>query len=98
MAVKVAVIYYSATGTTYGLARAIEEGARGAGAEVRFRKVRELAPEEAVKSNQGWAAHSLETQDVAEASNDDLTWADAIILGTPTRYGLPTAQLKQFID
>jgi NAD(P)H dehydrogenase (quinone) len=98
MAVKVAIIYYSATGTTYALARAIEEGAKEAGAEVRFRKVHELAPEEAIKSNEGWAAHSLETQDVEEASNDDLKWADAIILGTPTRYGLPTAQLKQFID
>jgi NAD(P)H dehydrogenase (quinone) len=98
MAVKVSVIYYSATGTTYKLARAIEEGARGAGAEVRFRKVHELAPEQAVKSNEGWAAHSLETQDVEEATNDDLTWADAIIFGTPTRYGLPTAQLKQFLD
>ncbi|HKS29038.1 MAG TPA: NAD(P)H:quinone oxidoreductase [Pyrinomonadaceae bacterium] len=98
MAVKVAIIYYSATGTTYGLARAIEEGAKEAGAEVRFRKVHELAPEAAIKSNEGWAAHSLETQDVEEASNADLEWADAIIFGTPTRYGLPTAQLKQFLD
>jgi NAD(P)H dehydrogenase (quinone) len=98
MAVKVSVIYYSATGTTYTLARALVEGARAAGAEVRFRKVHELAPEAAVASNEGWAAHSLETQDVEEATNDDLTWADAIIFGTPTRYGLPTAQLKQFID
>jgi NAD(P)H dehydrogenase (quinone) len=98
MAVKVSVIYYSATGTTYKLARAIEEGASGAGAEVRFRKVHELAPEAAIASNEGWATHSLETQDVEEATNDDLTWADAIIFGTPTRYGLPTAQLKQFID
>src|SRR5215208_158009 len=98
MAVKLAVIYYSATGTTYQLARAIEEGAKEAGAEVRFRKVHELAPEEAIKSNEGWAAHSLETQNVEEASNADLEWADAIIFGTPTRYGLPTAQLKQFLD
>lgn len=98
MAVKVAVIYYSATGTTYALARAIEEGAREAGAEIRFRKVRELAPEEAIKSNEGWSAHSKETQDVEVATNDDLEWADAIIFGTPTRYGLPTAQLKQFLD
>lgn len=95
---KVAVIYYSATGTTYALARAIEEGASAAGADVRFRKVRELAPEEAIKANQGWAAHRLETQAVEEATNEDLQWADAIILGTPTRYGLPSAQLKQFID
>jgi NAD(P)H dehydrogenase (quinone) len=98
MAVKVAIIYYSATGTTYALARAIEEGAKEAGAEVRFRKVRELAPDEAIKSNEGWAAHHLETKSVEEASNDDLEWADAIIFGTPTRYGLPTAQLKQFLD
>lgn len=98
MSVKVAVIYYSATGTTYRLARAVEEGARGAGAEVRLRKVRELAPEEAIQSNQGWAENVRETQDVAEATNDDMTWADAIIFGTPTRYGLPTAQLKQFLD
>ncbi|HEX8747095.1 MAG TPA: NAD(P)H:quinone oxidoreductase [Pyrinomonadaceae bacterium] len=98
MAVKVAVIYYSATGTTYRLARAIEEGAREAGAEVRLRKVHELAPEEAIKSNEGWSAHSKETQTVEEASNADLEWADAIIFGTPTRYGLPTAQLKQFLD
>jgi NAD(P)H dehydrogenase (quinone) len=95
---KIAIIYYSATGTTYKLARAIEEGAQAAGADVRFRKVKELAPEEAIKSNEGWAAHRLETQNVEEANNNDLEWADAIIMGTPTRYGLPAAQLKQFID
>jgi NAD(P)H dehydrogenase (quinone) len=65
MAVKVAIIYYSATGTTYRLARAVEDGASEGGADVRLRKVRELAPEEAIAS---------------------------------TRYGLPTAQLKQFLD
>jgi NAD(P)H dehydrogenase (quinone) len=98
MATKVAIIYYSATGTTYHLARAVEQGASEAGAEVRFRKVRELAPDEAIASNQGWAAHRLESQHVKEATNEDLAWADAIIFGTPTRYGLPTAQLKQFLD
>ena len=98
MAIKVAIIYYSATGTTYQLARAVEEGASEAGADVRFRKVRELAPEEAIASNQGWAAHRLESQHVPKATLDDLAWADAIIFGTPTRYGLPTAQLKQFLD
>ena len=98
MATKVAIIYYSATGTTYQLARAVEQGASEAGADVRFRKVRELAPDEAIASNQGWAAHRLESQHVPEATLDDLAWADAIIFGTPTRYGLPTAQLKQFLD
>ena len=98
MAVKVVVIYYSATGTTYALARAIEAGARETGAEVRLCKVRELAPEQAIASNQGWAAHRLETQDVPEATLADLEWADAIVMGAPTRYGLPAAQLKQFLD
>lgn len=98
MAVNCAVIYYSATGTTYELARAIEEGAKSAGAEVRLMKVKELAPDEAIATNQGWAAHRLETQHVPEATLADLEWADAVILGTPTRYGLPSAQLKQFID
>ncbi len=98
MAVKVAVIYYNATGNVYKLAQAVAEGAEEAGAEVRFRKVHELAPEEAIKSNQGWSDHALMTEDVPEAQLDDLDWADAYIFGTPTRFGNVSAQLKQFID
>ncbi|MEV2238071.1 NAD(P)H:quinone oxidoreductase [Micromonospora sp. NPDC049891] len=96
--VKVAVIYYSATGITYQMAQAACEAAGEAGAEVRLRKVRELAPDEAIRSNSGWEAHRLETQDVEEAQLDDLSWADVVIFGSPTRYGLVAAQLKQFID
>ena len=98
MSVKVAVIYYSATGNVYGLARAVEEGAKEAGAEVRLRKVGELAPEEAIKSNPAWHEHVHKTQDVPRASLDDLEWADAYVFGTPTRYGNVSSQLKQFID
>ena len=98
MSINCAIIYYSATGTTYELAKAIEDGARSAGAEVRLRKVKELAPEEAIRTNEGWVAHRKATQRIPEASLEDLEWADAVIFGTPTRYGLPTAQLKQFID
>jgi NAD(P)H dehydrogenase (quinone) len=96
--VKVAVIYYSATGSVYTLAQAAAEAAEKAGAEVRLRKVHELAPKEAIASNEGWSKHSLETENVAEASLEDLEWADVVLLGSPTRYGLPTAQLKQFLD
>ncbi|MFI7550157.1 NAD(P)H:quinone oxidoreductase [Micromonospora sediminimaris] len=96
--VKVAVIYYSATGITYQMAQAACEAAGEAGAEVRLRKVRELAPDEAIRSNSGWQAHRMETQDVEEAQPDDLSWADVVIFGSPTRYGLVAAQLKQFID
>ncbi|MER7335684.1 MULTISPECIES: NAD(P)H:quinone oxidoreductase [unclassified Micromonospora] len=95
---KVAVIYYSATGITYQMAQAACEAAGEAGAEVRLRKVRELAPDEAIRSNSGWHAHRMETQAVPEAQLDDLSWADVVILGTPTRYGVMAAQLKQFLD
>jgi NAD(P)H dehydrogenase (quinone) len=98
VAAKVAVVYYSATGNVYRLAQAVEEGAKEAGAEVRFRKVRELAPEEAISSNQGWSDHVLMTEDVPEADLDDLDWADAYVFGTPTRFGNVSAQLKQFLD
>ena len=98
MTPKVAVIYYSATGTTYKLAQAVQAGAKDAGAETNLLKVHEIAPEEAIQSNQGWVDHRSETQNVPEAQLSDLEWADAIILGTPTRFGLPTAQIKQFID
>jgi NAD(P)H dehydrogenase (quinone) len=95
---KLAIIYYSATGNVHALAEAVREGAEKAGAEVRLRRVAELAPARAIQSNEAWAAHVEATGDVVEASKDDLTWADAVIFGTPTRYGLPAAQLKQFID
>ncbi|WP_199440450.1 NAD(P)H:quinone oxidoreductase [Umezawaea beigongshangensis] len=96
--VRVAVVYYSATGGTHKLARAAVAAAEGEGAEVRLRKVRELAPEEAIGSNAGWASHVEETRDVQEATLDDLVWADVLLFGAPTRYGLPAAQLKQFFD
>jgi len=95
---KVIILYYSATGGTYTLAKAVAEGAESAGAEVRLRKVKELAPEEAIATNEGWAAHARETADLPEVTLDDLEWADAIIVGSPTRYGLPAAQVKQFLD
>ncbi|GAC1305173.1 MAG: NAD(P)H:quinone oxidoreductase [Vulcanimicrobiaceae bacterium] len=95
---NVAIIYYSSTGNTYRLARALESGAAATGATVRVRKARELAPDDAIASNPGWVKHRAETQDVPEATLADLEWADALALGTPTRYGTISAQLKQFLD
>lgn len=98
MPVKTAIIYYSATGGTHKLAEAIAEGAREAGSEVRVLKVKELAPEQAIASNEGWGNHVRETAHIPEATLADLEWADAIILGSPTRYGGAASQLRQFID
>lgn len=98
MKVNLSIIYYSATGITHSLAEAIMEGAREAGAEVRLRPVAELAPASAIAQNARWQAHRNATADLAAASHDDLIWADAIILGTPARFGAMAAQLKQFLD
>ncbi|OQR64861.1 NAD(P)H:quinone oxidoreductase, type IV [Streptomyces maremycinicus] len=96
--VNVSVIYYSSTGTVHALAKAAAEGAEKAGATVRLRKVRELAPPQAVQANPAWAQHLQDTADVAEATLDDLSWADAVLFGTPTRFGNVASQLKAFID
>ncbi|MFI8963848.1 NAD(P)H:quinone oxidoreductase [Streptomyces sp. NPDC053493] len=96
--VKVAVVYYSSTGTVHALARAAVEGAEKAGADVRLRKVAETAPPEAVGARPEWARHLEETADVAEAGHEDLEWADAVLFGTPTRFGNPAVQLRAFID
>jgi NAD(P)H dehydrogenase (quinone) len=96
--VKLAVIYYSATGTNYKLASQAVEAARAAGAEVRLRQVPELAPPEAVNRNPSWKAHRESTGHVVVASLADLEWADAYLFSVPTRYGNVAAQMKQFLD
>jgi len=95
---RVAVIFYSSTGNVHRLATALAEGAEETGAEVRLRGVAELAPPEAIAANPRWAAHHEATRDEPLASLDDLEWADGFAFGSPTRFGLPAAQLKQFLD
>ena len=96
--VKFAVIYYSMTGINYQLAKWAAEAAEEAGAEVRLLKVHELAPEAAINNNEFWKANVEATKDIAEASSEDLDWADAIVFSVPTRFGNIAAQMKQFID
>ncbi|WP_345541795.1 NAD(P)H:quinone oxidoreductase [Phytohabitans rumicis] len=95
---NVAIIYYSATGNLHALARAAADGAEKAGAHVRLRKVAELAPSEAIQAVPAWAQHVQDSADVVTASTDDIAWADAVLFGTPTRFGNPSGQLKAFID
>ncbi|GAA2159808.1 NAD(P)H:quinone oxidoreductase [Actinomadura napierensis] len=98
MTANVAVIYYSATGTVHALAQAVAEGAASTGAQVRLRRVAELAPETAIDQNPQWREHADATAGIAQATVEDLAWADAFAFGTPTRFGAAAAQLKQFID
>jgi NAD(P)H dehydrogenase (quinone) len=96
--VKLAVIYYSMGGTNYQLAQWAAEGGKEAGAEVKILKVRELAPQSIIEKNPIWKAHVEATSNISEATPEDLEWADAIILSSPTRFGVMASQMKQFLD
>jgi NAD(P)H dehydrogenase (quinone) len=96
---NIAVVYYSATGHVYEMADALVRGAKDAGADVRLRRVAELAPEEVIRRQDAWREHYEATASlVPEVTLDDLKWADGFAFGSPTRFGLPAAQLKEFID
>ena len=95
---KLAIIYYSSYGTAHAMATRLAETAEKAGAEVRVRRVRETAPDEVVKSVDAWAAHAASVADQPVAEPDDMAWADAVIMGSGTRYGHITSQLQAFID
>ena len=98
MPTKIAIVYYSSTGNVHELAKAVAAGAESEGAEARLRKVAELAPDAAIAGNPAWQAHHDATKDAPAATPEDLVWADGYAFGTPTRFGTPAAQLKQFID
>ena len=98
MSVKLAVIYYSATGANYKMAGIAADAASEVGAEVKVLKIPELAPKEAIQSNPAWQKHTEATKEVQEAKPDDLDWADAIIFSIPTRFGNVASQAKQFFD
>ncbi len=85
---KVAIVYYSAMGHAYQVAKAFEAGAKAEGAEVRLRKVKELATPDVIATNPAWKAHLEATKDVPEVTLADLEWANGFIFGSPTRYGV----------
>lgn len=95
---NVAIIYYSSTGNLHTMARRLEATARDAGADVRRRHVREIAPAEAIEGNPAWQEHRAAVGDEPTARPEDVAWADVVLLGSPTRYGNVTSQFQQFID
>jgi NAD(P)H dehydrogenase (quinone) len=95
---KVAVIYYSATGNVHALAEGVADGAAEAGAEVRLRRVAELAPAETIDANPAWRAHVEAAAHLDVATIDDVRWADGLAFGTPARFGNVSAPLKQFLE
>ena len=95
---KVHIIFYSMYGHIYRMAEAVAEGARQvAGAEVELLQVPELVPE-AVLEKSGASAARQNFSHVPIARVEQLSEADAIIFGTPTRFGNMCAQMRNFLD
>ncbi|WP_439534978.1 NAD(P)H:quinone oxidoreductase [Polymorphobacter sp.] len=91
---RVLILYYSSYGHTEVMANAMAEGVNGVnGAEAVVKRVAELVPDEVAKSS------GLKTEQAAPiATPGELADYDAIIIGTPTRFGNMAAQMRNFLD
>ena len=90
---KVLVLYYSTYGHIETMAQAVAEGARSAGATVDIKRVPELVPAEIAQKS-----HFKLDQAAPVAKVEELADYDAIIIGTPTRFGNMASQMKNFLD
>ena len=95
--VKLAVIYYSVTGTVRAMAQRAAEAGQAAGAEVRLRQVARQTTSGERATSEAQDAHAAEATEQS-ATADDILWADAVLFGSPTRFGNIAGQLKTFID
>ncbi|MFA6091504.1 MAG: NAD(P)H:quinone oxidoreductase [Elusimicrobiota bacterium] len=95
---KILVAYYSMYGHVYKLAQAAAEGASGVkGAQVSLKRIPETLPKEALEK-MGALDAQKEQEKVPVCAVDDLAAADAVIFGTPTRFGNMCGQMRQFLD
>lgn len=90
---SVLVLYYSSYGHVESMAYAVRDGARAAGGKVDVKRVPELVPRHVAES----AGYRL-AQAAPIAQVEDLAGYDAILFGTPTRFGTMAAQMKNFLD
>jgi NAD(P)H dehydrogenase (quinone) len=95
---KVLVVFYSSYGHIFKMAEAVAEGARSvAGADVEIRRVPETLPQE-VLEKMGAVEAQKTFSHIPVCTVDELAEADAIIFGTPTRFGNMCGQMRQFLD
>ena len=95
---NVLIVYYSMYGHIRRMAEAVKEGADGVnGATVRICRVQETLPEEVLIKMGALEAQKVQAN-VPVCEVEDLVWADAIIFGTPTRFGNMCGQMRQFLD
>ncbi len=95
---KVLILYYSTYGHVHKMAEAMAEGvAEVGGAEAVLRRVPETLPQEVLEKM--GAVEAQKTMDhIPVATVDELAAADAVIFGTPTRFGNMCGQMRQFLD
>lgn len=94
---KLLILYYSQTGHNFQMANWAYDEVKDM-AEVRIRKVEELLDTAGAKDNPGWKKYLEDSKDIELASSDDLVWADAILVSSPTRFGNVASQMKFFLD
>jgi NAD(P)H dehydrogenase (quinone) len=98
---KVLIVFYSRTGNTAKLADAIAEGAAEVElTEVDVRRIDDLAPPSVIEANPQWKASRAALSSRYKTLESPMIFADydAIILGSPTRYGVMAAELKNVVD
>lgn len=96
---NVLIAFYSRSGVTEALAKAVAQGAEQEGATVRLRRAREVVGPEVMAMAPGWQEGADRLNALYEAPTEaDAEWADAIVFGTPTRFGNSAAELKSYID
>jgi NAD(P)H dehydrogenase (quinone) len=95
---KVLIVYYSTYGHVHKMAEAVAEGVKEiAGVEAILRRVPETLPEEVLEKMGAVEAQQSMTN-VPICSVEELASADAVIFGTPTRFGNMCGQMRQFLD
>jgi len=95
---KALIVFYSTYGHVYKMAQAVAEGVKEvAGAQVDLRRVPETLPED-VLQKMGAVEAQKAFADIPVCKVDELASADAIIFGTPTRFGNMCGQMRQFLD
>ncbi|WP_305044554.1 NAD(P)H:quinone oxidoreductase [Geoalkalibacter sp.] len=98
MNVKIPIIFYSMYGHIYRMAEAVAEGVREvAGCEAKLLQVAELVPDAALEKSGAKQARAAFAH-IPQAGVEDLAEADAVIFGTPTRFGNMAAQMRNFLD
>lgn len=95
---KILIVFYSMYGHVYQMAKAIAEGvSQVSGAKAELRRVPETLPPD-VLEKMGATESQKALGDIPQCSVEELKGADAVIFGTPTRFGNMCGQMRQFLD